>query len=703
MAAVAGNRNGNVIGVGFTALLLLWVVLLYLWLTQISDNNRLVAKVMEQRSEIQYVHALHHLVMERANVLKRVLLLPVSDDQRKKEMHRYLGYQARATTLWANLLSTDLYQRNLSDWKVLQERFERLNSLQSEIEQAMRQRSSASVELIKRLIQLEDEINRRLLANTDKINFQIGTQVKFSLQQQRNTFLMVLILGAAALLFGVIIAIMVWRAIVNNERDLTQARVDAQRANEAKSLFLANMSHEIRTPLTSIIGYAESMQDDQLNESERIRSVSTILRSGRHLLRIINDILDLSKIESNRLDVECVDVSIPELIADVESIVRPRTKTKGLEFRFHFNFPLPLRVQTDPTRVKQILINVCDNAVKFTDSGAVDVYLSYVPEDGIINCVVQDTGIGMSESELARVFKPFAQADASTTRRFGGTGLGLTIARLLAQKLGGDLTCTSSKGYGSTFRFYFSVGSVAEVDLASDQEAFRFREVTASDVAEPARKLSGHILLAEDSEDIQHLVSMLLGKAGLQVTVVGDGRQAVERAMVEDFDLVLMDMHMPVMDGMEAMRLMRKAGLTLPIVALTANALKSDIEKYLAGGFDRHLAKPIDKRKLFAVLSQMLSGGNGTLEEPVIDAQTYSHLVEQFQARLPFMIEELNRAQQNRDFESVQNVAHKLKGLGGSFGYAQLSEVASSLERAVIKGDYDTVDGYLQEIKSLAG
>lgn len=394
-------------------------------------------------------------------------------------------------------------------------------------------------------------------------------------------------------------------------QELEHARSKAEAATESKSRFLANMSHELRTPMTSIIGFSESlMNDDPHLPVEQRSSLETIRRNGYYLLELINDILDLSKIEADRMRLERVPCLLPQVVREVVELICPRAAEKHLTLRVEYRNSIPETIETDPTRLRQVLINLLGNAIKFTERGEVRlvVGLDAEPADAPLRFDVIDTGIGMTESQLAILFQPFTQADASTTRQYGGTGLGLSISRRLAQLMGGDISVTSEAGRGSTFSVRITVGSLTGVPhIAPQATSWPGGRPVAANTA----RLEGRILLAEDGPDNQRLIAHLLRRAGAQVQICENGRQAWELALAAQqgptpFDVVLMDMQMPVMDGYTAVRNLRDSGYTAPIIALTANAMTGDREKCLAAGCDDYAVKPIDRAALFETLQRHL-------------------------------------------------------------------------------------------------
>jgi signal transduction histidine kinase/CheY-like chemotaxis protein len=377
--------------------------------------------------------------------------------------------------------------------------------------------------------------------------------------------------------------------------ELEQMRREAERANESKSRFLAMMSHELRTPLTAILGYAELLE--HAGDTQRADYSRTISRHGEHLLSVINDILDLSKLEAGRMTVERVPFSPTQTLADVVALFRARAAEKGVELGLEVEVPLPEMLLSDPTRLKQCVMNLVSNAIKFTEAGRVTVCASWSPSaaaspGGTLTIEVSDTGIGLSAEALAGLFRPFAQADCSTTRRYGGTGMGLFITRRLATLLGGDVVGRSVEGSGSWFTITLPLErATLGLDPAVSEEAGR------AGVARDA--LSGRrILVADDGEDNRRLFAHHLRRAGAIVELACDGREALElvlgsEAQSRPLDLVLLDIHMPNMDGREVASALRQSGYVGRVAAITADAMVGAREEGLLAGFDDYITKPI--------------------------------------------------------------------------------------------------------------
>ena len=403
-------------------------------------------------------------------------------------------------------------------------------------------------------------------------------------------------------------------ARVQAELDRERAREAAEAASRAKSEFLANTSHEIRTPLTAILGYTDMLLDRDITAGERLAHVEAIRRNGEHLLAVMNDILDLSKIEAGKMTLEQVACSPITLVSEVTDLMRSRAAAKGLTFDVEWRGPLPERITTDPTRLRQILLNLVSNAVKFTERGGVRVRVSFEAADerprGRLRIDVTDTGIGMTPEQQAGLFQPFMQADASTTRRFGGSGLGLLITRRLADLLGGEVRLESALGSGSTFSVTVDAGSLDGVRMIERPAATR---PLAAAPTPPTEPLACRVLLVEDGPDNQRLIATILRKAGAEVTVAGNGqagcdlvREATLRG--EPYDVVLMDMQMPVLDGYAATAELRRMGYQRPVIALTAHAMQGERERCLAAGCDDFVCKPISRAALIDTVRRYAKG-----------------------------------------------------------------------------------------------
>jgi PAS domain S-box-containing protein len=418
------------------------------------------------------------------------------------------------------------------------------------------------------------------------------------------------------------------------EDKLHMAKDAAEAATRAKSEFLANMSHEIRTPMTAILGYADLMLDENVGRATR-EHVAVIKRNGQHLLKVIGDILDLSKIEAGKMQIELTRCSPVQVVAGVVSLMRPQAAAKQLNLRTNLAGPLPETIFTDPLRLRQVLVNLVGNAIKFTDYGEVCITLRLskgtTPDQPSVGaredrdsppaipprlCFdVADTGIGMDEEQIAKLFKPFSQVDNSLTRKFGGTGLGLCISKRLAEAMGGNIEVRSEPGKGSIFGMMIDPGPLDGIRMIRDaQEALLADQPTTAAATPDKIELHGRVLLVEDGPDNQRLIGILLRKSGADVVAVENGQLAVETVLAahkagDPFDVILMDMQMPVLDGYEATRQLREWGYAGPIVALTAHAMAEDCQKCLDAGCDDYATKPIDRQKLLTTVVRWLGCG----------------------------------------------------------------------------------------------
>lgn len=391
-------------------------------------------------------------------------------------------------------------------------------------------------------------------------------------------------------------------------------RLRAEAENRSKSEFLAHLSHELRTPLSAILGFTELLINSQQSE-ENLAHLNIVHRNGKHLLGLLNDILDLSKIEAGKLDLEIQPVYLIPFIADVYSLMRTAAMDKNLRLNVHATTQLPETIHTDPTRLRQVLLNLIGNAIKFTHEGSIDVTIAIVTKAGrqLISFDVQDSGVGISEGNLQAIFKPFVQIKHSRIQTRTGTGLGLTISRQLVTHLGGDIRVESTENVGSRFMFSIDPGDLH--DIAFHDLSLRLDSETPA-IEAPAQ-FTGRILVVDDLRDIRALIGHYIKRCGLEVEYAGNGLEAINKLrqgyqVKRPFDLVLMDIHMPVKDGVSAARDIRAQGFHCPLVALTAAHMKGDQELYLSAGFNASLSKPVDQMQMINVLEQFLGNHNTT-------------------------------------------------------------------------------------------
>jgi PAS domain S-box-containing protein len=480
------------------------------------------------------------------------------------------------------------------------------------------------------------------------------------------------------------------------ESALRMARDAAMEAARAKSDFLANMSHEVRTPMAAVLGYSDMLLNPRLLQVERDQALQAIRRNGSHLLQIINDILDLSKIEADRMELDLIRYSPWQVALEVASALRIRADEKGVGLQTLALGPLPESSIMDPTRVRQILVNLVGNAIKFSEAGGLvalkmEATPTGLPGQVTLRIEIKDQGIGMSQSEIDQLFIPFQQADSSTTRKFGGTGLGLSISRQLAKAMDGSIMVESEPGRGSSF----TVSIPLLMDernrswLEPDQLAIRVTPEPNHADDRLGRVLSGRVLLAEDNPDNQKVLLYHLCRMGLEVVVVDNGRIAVEKALRGFYDLILMDMQMPELDGYGATSSLRRAGFHQPIIALTAHAMAEDREKCLNVGCTDFLTKPIEAKTLADAIARHLGTGQNQFKPPddfivsrFRDDPDLKDLIRWFVAELPERVERLRSMTGSGDLVGIKSLAHQLRGVGGMYGYPALTDTAGLIEEA---------------------
>ncbi len=488
-------------------------------------------------------------------------------------------------------------------------------------------------------------------------------------------------------------------------------REEALAASQQKSAFLANMSHEIRTPLSSIIGFTERIRFDKAKSPEEEKQMlDIVLQNGNHLLHLINDILDLSKVEANKLEVEETAFSIVRVVEHTRRLLADRAMEQGIELNIKYEFPIPANIHNDPIRTKQILLNLAGNAIRFTKQGSVTIELSYDAQQDDLVIDVKDTGIGMSENELANLFKPFSQADSSISRKYGGTGLGLTISKRLAELMGGDITVKSIKSLGSCFTCRIAAG----FDQNNDELIYSLEnsESSFNEYEQPVEnlQLNGKVLLVEDTPEIQKLVTAYLEDYGINIDVADNGQQGVDYAMKNDYDLVLMDVQMPIMNGKQATKTLRANNYKQPIIALTADALTEHAEEFKEIGFTETLTKPIVINHLMSTIRDYLEGNNtsqqsaapkvaNTKEAPDNINDGMAHLSLKFLNRLPNYVHDMKTALESKKLSDAKAIAHQLKGLGGSFGYPEVSKIATEIEDLLKADNVNTAQVKLGEIE----
>jgi PAS domain S-box-containing protein len=498
---------------------------------------------------------------------------------------------------------------------------------------------------------------------------------------------------------------------------------EAAMACQAKSHFLANMSHEIRTPMNAIMGFSELLGTEPLTEqqNEYLRIIRT---SSEDLLALMDSILNLARVEANRYEVHVGQCRLDAVLTSLDQVFRHKAERKGLGFEIRRQEGLPEVLCTDPVVLRQCLINIVDNAVKFTAAGHVRIRVSLESrtEQRRLRFDVEDTGVGIPPEAQRLLFEPFTQIDGKSTRKFGGAGLGLALSRKLIGLVGGRIELDSRPGEGSTFTLTIPADAqvgAGGIDGAGQKPAQAQGHAHGQPAGSscPARPLIGRVLVAEDSRTNAALVRTRLERLGFEVAIAPDGRQAVDKALAEPFDLVLMDIQMPQMDGYEATRALRQKGLSLPIVALTANALEGDRQRCLEAGCNDYLTKPFDLKELVAMLKRLLPqdrpGAEGpketAVEADIIDGPTLKEIYDRpeiiyeimdaFLQEAPQTVERMSDAVRRRDTEDLRRWAHKLKGSALTVAAKALADASLGLEKAAEEGRIGAFTAGLSDVE----
>jgi len=525
---------------------------------------------------------------------------------------------------------------------------------------------------------------------------------------------------------------------LNETRTLLEQKTkELERSGQYKSEFLAKMSHELRTPLTAMMGFGQRLLHMGPGDKDHNDAVRTIMRNGDHLMELINDILDLSKIEAGKLSMDLRPCSPVEILQDVRALMRIRAEQKGLDFWIEYQSDVPEHIINDSMRLKQILINLVGNAIKFTAKGSVKIGVSCDKAAKKISFQVVDTGIGISPEAKERLFQAFVQGDTEVTRHFGGTGLGLTISLQLAELLGGTVTVDSIHGMGSSFKVTVNTGPIDDVRFISsaDAEGIKVKEEAKDEIH--IAKLAGTILVAEDNADNRKLLDFYLKKSGVRFSFVENGKEVLEKSLDGKFDLILMDMQMPVMDGYTATKKLRERGFTRPIIGLTANSLESEIRKSIDAGCDKVLGKPYNWNMLFGLLKEYIAakgeasdvvvklaladeqsqrisnlsldsfsshdaqsnidknddsssseGNNSPIVSPLYsDAPELQPLILEFLESVDSYIRSVENQLSQKEWAGLKQVAHDISGVSGMYGYAESSELAKQLRLACMQKD----------------
>jgi len=725
-SATEQSRIRNIIRLGFTAVLGLTFCLGILGLYQLHNSKSSMIEIVELGNEkISLAIKMRDAIRLRALTVQSMLATDdyFRRDDALQQFYEYSGdYRMAQEALFRMEMTAEEKQihNTLRELTRIAQPVNRQVAemlMQDPLPKDFNQVLEDAVITQRQLLQLLDQFVE-LQKNYGRARVAVA-QDKF----QSTIFLMVTVV-VLLLFVGSVIAKRVTHLVISKNSELEAKNIEleaawfeAANATHAKSKFLANMSHEIRTPLTSIIGFAETLAEPHQNQNELQHAAESIKQSGKHLSQIINDVLDISKIEAGQVEMEMIPTSPTVIVSEVANMMEEKIKRKGLKFRSNFYFPLPKTIMTDPTRLRQILLNLLGNAEKFTSKGIICINTYYFPEDRTIKYEVSDTGIGMTPEGAAKVFEPFSQAEKSTSRKFGGTGLGLSISKQLAEKLGGDITCNSKLGEGTTFVATISIGDITNPELI-----YEMGEVSSqlkNKYATPRRKhYSAQVLLAEDIPENQKLISLHLHRSGINVSMVDNGKEAVDVAMKHSFDLILMDMQMPLLTGVEATRQLRQAGYSGPIVMLTANTSKEDRENCINAGADDFLSKPIDFNQFFGVLEKFLGPNeisqtkktnqanetpqpvNGEERQQAVRSNDseLAELTSSILQRLSELVDAIKTAAQQQNWRELERVSHQLKGISGSFGYHQLTDISRKIYDCTHHRSTESLEDLIEEL-----
>ncbi|MEP1448654.1 MAG: ATP-binding protein [Paraglaciecola sp.] len=476
------------------------------------------------------------------------------------------------------------------------------------------------------------------------------------------------------------------KQILERTQEAERAKSEARESNQAKSQFLANMSHATLTPLTAIIGFAEVLLQNSVSREDSIKYLNTIVGSGRHLTTLLGEILDISKIENKNLELQPTRFNLPDLLKDIEQIYLFNCKKETLEFSLEIESDIPEWVVTDPTRLKQVLHNLLNNALKFTKQGSIGVHVKFQPNSGTLLIDVVDTGEGIAAEKQALIFEYFLNTDSKFSSNLGGTGLGLFITKSLVELMGGDVELKSTLGEGSKFSVTIACEEYeGKCNTIKDRKTVDFQPFGAP-------SLVGSILLVEDIEVNRQLITLNLQQTGAEIDSAENGLEGLQMALSGEYDLILMDIQMPVMGGKEAVQSLQQLGISTPIYALTANVTAADIQEYESLGFNGVLKKPLELSKLYAVLKQHLRAKN----DAVVQKTQRSDLFAQDPKIKVLFFKELTN--QNTDiteniktlnYAGLTNSAHIIKGSAETFGYDALAKLASQSLILLRKKQYD--------------
>ena len=465
-----------------------------------------------------------------------------------------------------------------------------------------------------------------------------------------------------------------------------------KQAADVKTQFLANISHELRTPLASILGYAGLIARGDMDRLESINAAEIIIKNGQHVTSLIDDILEFSKVNSGQIKLLESEVNLPIFVHSLQQMILPLIEGKPITFDLDIQFPLPHKIKTDALRLRQIMINLLNNAAKFTDQGTIILQLSYDFHDQKLIMSVEDTGKGIKPENLNQMFQAFEQLDVQSSRQHGGAGLGLSISQELALLLGGDIQVDSQEGVGSCFTCIINA-AMTSAEIIDDVTYWSQSMLQSRPILAQQKQYAMKVLLAEDHEQNRILFERMLNDLGCKVVAVENGEQALAAYQQSDFELILLDIQMPVMDGITALKALQRLGNEVPVIAVTANVLRSDIETYFKAGFVGHLAKPISTLELTSLIDKYALVSSDT------DIKTlhYADLDEQYRKSLPSVQRVMSHFFEQHIFDALADEAHKLRGSAVHFNHPILEDIAVQVEVGIKQQDSELIADALKE------
>jgi len=675
----------------------------------IVKSSSLLDEIVVEENEQYYVSSMQKAASIRIIYLYRILNsndIFVRNDYYTQFMHQGDLFLTASSELKKIFIS----ENELKLWQQLRPKIVKLGQLQNQIIQIALQDDSTinnARELLKlEAIPAQDELLSHLSTLSEYTRKEINEEFSEAIEQGKSTIITIVSFTILIIGLGILISVWVLRHFTNYERVINFEKNKAISANRKKSQFLANMSHEIRTPLTAILGFSQAIKKLHIDKNAFDKITNKIIKNGNHLLDLINDVLDLSKIEAGQLNVENITISPFAIIDEVVAVVSAQAEAKGLTFEINIQYPIPSIIDSDPVRLKQILINLCNNAIKFTEQGTVIIDISFDHLNQKLKFEVIDTGIGMSRSAMNKIFLAFSQANITTTRKFGGTGLGLHISKQLAEKLNGKLSCTSISGVGSKFKLELQLENIGnDLLLNAKSDNISTEQIdTMADNEFVVPNLNGSILLVEDNEDNRDLICMYIDDTNASYTVVENGQFAVQECLQKrkQFDLILMDMEMPMMDGFEATKKLRDNGYTLPIVMLTANALKSDVDSSIEIGANAHLAKPIELDKFYRILAQYVPterdcSSNSKSSKGELDKNT---VTQQFIDSLTLRLEKINQANSDENWQEIIFITNQIKEISKSLNLEEITRSADILYHKALAEEYNDIAWHINRLVS---